>query len=98
MSDSRLYIGNLSYETTESDLRTFLADAGVISSVSSMMDRVTGRSRGFAFVDMASADEAQKAVEMFNQKELRSRALVVNMARPREDRPPRSNSAVERSG
>jgi cold-inducible RNA-binding protein len=90
MSESRLFIGNLSFQTTEGDLRTLLAAAGTVSSVSIMMDKFTGKSRGFAFVDMASGADAQNAVDMFNGKDLQGRALTVNIARPREDRPPRS--------
>ena len=90
MNESRLFVGNLAFQTTEGDLRDFFAAAGNVGSVNIMMDKFTGKSRGFAFVDMASAADAQKAVELFNGKELQGRALTVNIARPREDRPPRS--------
>ena len=90
MSESRLFVGNLPYQTTDSDLQEHFSPAGVVSSVNVMMDKFTGKSRGFAFVEMASDEEAGKAVEMFHNKEFQGRALTVNIARPREDRPPRS--------
>jgi len=89
MSQNRLFVGNLSYQTVENDLQDFFAAAGNVSSVNLMMDKFTGKSRGFAFVEFTSSDEATKAVEMFNGKELQGRALTVNIARPREERPPR---------
>jgi len=88
MKDTRLFIGNLSYNTTEDDLRNCFAGAGTVSSVNLMMDKFTGKSRGFAFVEMASAAEAAKAIELFHGKLLQERALTVNIARPREERPP----------
>jgi cold-inducible RNA-binding protein len=88
MSDTRLFIGNLSYNTTEDDLRNCFVEAGTVSSVNLMMDKFTGKSRGFAFVEMASAPEAAKAIELFHGKLLQERALTVNIARPREERPP----------
>ena len=89
MSQNRLFVGNLSYQTVENDLQDFFAAAGNVSSVNLMMDKFTGKSRGFAFVEFTSDEEANKAVEMFNGKELQGRALTVNIARPREERPPR---------
>jgi RNA recognition motif-containing protein len=88
MNDTRLFVGNLSYNTTEDDLKACFAEAGVVSSVNLMMDKFTGKSRGFAFVEMASPAEAAKAIELFHGKSLHERALTVNIARPREDRPP----------
>ena len=90
MSESRLFVGNLAYQTIDTDLQSLFSQAGVVSSVNVMMDKFTGKSRGFAFVEMGSADEAGKTVEMFHGKEFQGRALTVNIARPREDRPPRS--------
>ena len=90
MSESRLFVGNLAYQTIDTDLQDLFSQAGVVSSASVMMDKFTGRSHGFAFVEMGSDDEAGKAVEMFHGKEFQGRALTVNIARPREDRPPRS--------
>ena len=93
MSQTRLFVGNLSYQTVENDLQDFFAAAGNVSAVNLMMDKFTGKSRGFAFVEFTSSDEANKAVEMFNGKELQGRALTVNIARPREERAPRQSSA-----
>lgn len=87
MNPTRLFVGNLSYQTMEQDIQDHFAQAGAVTSVSLMMDKFTGKSRGFAFVELASAEEANKAVEMFNGKELQGRALTVNIARPREERP-----------
>jgi cold-inducible RNA-binding protein len=89
MNESRLFVGNLSYQTLEQDLQEYFSQAGVVTSVNLMLDKFTGRSRGFAFIEYASADDANKAVEMFNEKEFQGRALTVNIARPREERAPR---------
>ncbi|MFM1770722.1 MAG: hypothetical protein RJA22_3251 [Verrucomicrobiota bacterium] len=89
MSENRLFVGNLSYQTADQDLRDYFSAAGVVSSANVMMDKFTGKSRGFAFVEMGSGDDARKAVEMFHGKDFQGRALTVNVARPREDRPPR---------
>lgn len=85
--ESKLYVGNLSYTTTEDDLRTLFAQAGQVKSVSVIKDRDTGRSKGFAFVEMTNDDEAQKAISLFNGQAFQERSLKVNVARPREDRP-----------
>lgn len=85
---SKLYVGNLSFDTTEVDLQDTFAQAGTVSEVALMQDKFTGRSRGFAFVTMGSADEAQKAISLFHGKTVQGRPLTVNEARPREDRPP----------
>ena len=90
MNESRLFVGNLSYQTMENDLQEYFSQAGVVSSVNLMLDKFTGKSRGFAFVEFGSQDEANKAVEMFHNKEFQGRQLTVNIARPREDRPQRS--------
>jgi RNA recognition motif-containing protein len=71
----------------ENDLQDFFSQAGVVTSVNIMYDKFTGRSRGFAFVEYASSEEASKAVEMFHGKEFQGRSLTVNVARPREERP-----------
>jgi len=84
--EARLYVGNLSYNTTEDQLREMFAKAGTVSNVSVVMDRETRRSRGFGFVEMASQADAEKAIQMFNDQEIDGRRLVVNMARPREER------------
>ena len=83
----KLYVGNLSFETTENDLQDLFDQHGKVTDVALMMDRTTGRSRGFAFVTMSSAAEGTAAVEAFNGKEVQGRTLTVNEARPREDRP-----------
>ncbi len=88
MSDnSKLYVGNLPFASTAQDLEALFGQVGTVSVVEIIFDKFTGRSRGFAFVTMASADEAQKAVEKFHGHELEGRALSVNIARPREERP-----------
>ena len=89
-SESRLFVGNLSYQTMENDLQDYFSQAGVVSSVNLMLDKFTGKSRGFAFVEYGSQEEANKAVEMFHNKEFQGRQLTVNIARPREERAPRS--------
>ena len=83
---TKLYVGNLSYETTEDELRTLFTQAGTVTSVALIKDRDTGRSKGFAFVEMSNQSEAEKAIQMFNDQEIDGRRLVVNMARPREER------------
>jgi RNA recognition motif-containing protein len=86
-NESRLFVGNLSYRTLENDLQDYFSQAGVVTSCNLMLDKFTGKSRGFAFVEYGSAEEANKAVEMFHNKEFQGRQLTVNIARPREDRP-----------
>lgn len=86
MSNSKLYVGNLSFETLEIELEELFAQAGTVTEAALMQDRMTGRSRGFAFVTMSTPDEAKKAVEMFHGKQVGGRALTVNEARPREER------------
>jgi len=85
--EAKLYVGNLSYTTTEDDLRSLFAQAGTVKSVTLIKDRDTGRSRGFAFVEMETQAEAQKAISQFHGTQLHERALTVNLARPREERP-----------
>ena len=91
MNQNRLFVGNLSYETMENDLEDHFSQAGSVTSVNVMLDKVTGKSRGFAFVEFATAEEANKAVEQFHNKEFQGRTLTVNVARPREERAPRWN-------
>ena len=83
----KLFVGNLPYETAEQDLETLFGQAGQVESVTVMRDRVTGRARGFAFVQMASDDEAQKAITQLNGHQMGGRALTVNEARPQAARP-----------
>ena len=82
----KLYVGGLSYDTTESTLRNKFAEAGTVESATVIMDRMSGRSKGFGFVEMSSDDEAQKAIEMFNGKDFEGRNITVNEARPMEPR------------
>jgi RNA recognition motif-containing protein len=83
---TKLYVGNLSYSTGESDLLTLFSQAGPVKSVSLITDRDTGRSKGFAFVEMETQADAEKAISMFNGKQQGDRSLTVNIARPREER------------
>jgi RNA recognition motif-containing protein len=83
--ESKLYVGNLSYSTTEDDLRTLFAQAGTVTSVALIKDRDSGRSKGFGFVEMSTQVEAEKAISMFNGKLVGDRELKVNIARPKED-------------
>jgi len=83
---TKLYVGNLAFQTTSQELQELFAQAGTVESASVVEDRDTGRSRGFAFVEMATADEANAAISQFNGKEVGGRALKVNEAKPRENR------------
>jgi cold-inducible RNA-binding protein len=82
----KLYVGNLSFQTSSDDLQQLFAQVGTVESATVVEDRDTGRSRGFGFVEMASKEEGQKAIDEFNGKDLNGRNLTVNEARPREDR------------
>lgn len=84
--NTRLYVGGISYSTTDDGLKQHFSQAGEVASANIITDRETGRSRGFGFVEMTTAEGAQKAIEMFNGQELDGRRLVVNEARPREQR------------
>jgi RNA recognition motif-containing protein len=83
---TKLYVGNLSFRTTSEDLREAFSSAGTVESATVIEDRDTGRSRGFGFVEMATAEEAATAIEQFNGKDLGGRALTVNEAKPRTER------------
>src|SRR5256885_4076604 len=89
MNQNRLFVGNLSYQTGETDLQAYFSQAGAVTSINVMFDKVTGKSRGFAFVEYSSSEEANKAVEQFHNKDFQGRALTVNIVRPREERTPR---------
>jgi RNA recognition motif-containing protein len=89
--EAKLYVGNLSYDTTEDDLRTAFTKAGTVVSVDMIKDRYTGQMKGFAFVTMNSGEEAQEAIKILNEKMLADRAIKVNIARPREERPQRGS-------
>jgi len=85
---SKLYVGNLSYSVTDADLEAMFAPHGTVQSAQVIMDRDTGRSKGFGFVEMSNAQEAQAAIAAMNGKEVEGRTLTVNEARPREERRP----------
>ena len=83
--DSKLYVGNLPYSATEEELSSLFSQAGAVTSVAIIKDRESGRSKGFAFVEMSSADEAQKAISLLHGRSLGGRDLRVSIARPREE-------------
>jgi RNA recognition motif-containing protein len=85
--ETKLYVGNLSYSTTEEDLSALFAQAGTVEAVDVIKDRDTRRSKGFAFVQMSNQAEAEEAIKLFNGYELEGRMLKVNPARPKEERP-----------
>ena len=89
MENKRIYVGNLSYNTTEGDIDELFRQAGTVVSCHLMLDKFTSRSRGFAFVEMETVEEANGAVDMFNDQDFQGRPLRVNIAKPREERPPR---------
>ena len=80
--NKKLYVGSLSYDTTEDTLKDLFSQAGTVESVAIIIDKISGRSKGFGFVEMSSEEEATKAIEMFNGKEFEGRNIVVNEARP----------------
>jgi len=84
--ETKIYIGNLSFDTTEEQLKELFAEAGTVTSTALIKDRDTGQSKGFAFIEMSSQAEAEKAIQMFNGKTLGNRELKVNIARPKEER------------
>jgi RNA recognition motif-containing protein len=87
---TKLYVGGLPYSTQEAALREYFSQAGTVVSAVIIMDKMSGRSKGFGFVEMSTNEEAQKAISMFNDKEFEGRKLTVNEARPMEARPPRT--------
>jgi RNA recognition motif-containing protein len=89
MNPTRFFAGNLSYQTGENDLQTYFAQAGTITSVNLMLDKATGKSPGFAFVEFGDSEGVQRAIDQFHNKEFQGRQLTVNIASPREERPPR---------
>ncbi len=86
---TNIYVGNLSYDATEEDIRQAFAEYGEVSSVNIIKDRETGRPRGFAFVEMPDSDQAREAIEKVNLAEIAGRSVSVNEARPKSDRPRR---------
>ena len=98
MSNTKLFVGNLSFNTTENDLQDAFAAHGTVVEANLMMDRTTGRPRGFGFVTMSTADEAQKAIDALNGASVDGRNLTVNIAKPREERPGGGGGRREYSG
>lgn len=94
----KLYVGGLSYNTTEDVLKELFSQAGTVETATIIIDRMSGRSKGFGFVEMSSDEEAQKAIETLNGKELDGRSLTVNEARPMEARPKRDFDRGGRGG
>lgn len=86
---TKLYVGGINYASTNDALNAHFAQAGKVVSATILMDKMTGRSRGFGFVEMGSDEEAQRAIDMLNGKEFDGRTITVNIARPMEERPPR---------
>ena len=85
--EAKLYVGNLPFNTSDADLQDLFAQAGTVKSAQVIRDRASGRSKGFCFVEMNTAGEAQSAISMFHGKDFNGRAMTVNVARPREERP-----------
>jgi RNA recognition motif-containing protein len=85
--ENKLYVGNLPYSATEDDLKNHFSQAGTVTSVALIKDRATGRAKGFGFVELSTAEEAQKAITMFHGQDFMGRTITVNVARPREERP-----------
>jgi RNA recognition motif-containing protein len=94
--ENKLYVGNLPYTATEDDLKNHFSQAGTVTSVALIKDRATGRAKGFGFVELSTAEEAQKAITMFHGQDFMGRTITVNVARPREERP--RNFADRRGG
>lgn len=93
---NKVYVGNLSFDTTEDSLKELFAQAGTVTSASIVMDKFSGRSKGFAFVEMSSEEEAKKAIETLNGKELDGRNIVVDEAKPMEKKPFRKFSGDDK--
>ena len=96
--NTKLYVGNIPFSTTAQDLQDLFAQAGGVASVDLIFDKLTGRSRGFAFVAMTTGQDAQKAIEKLHGHAMDGRNITVSEARPKEDRPPRSFEGGERRG
>ncbi len=89
MDQTKLFVGNLSFQTTDEDLKAEFSKAGSVTSATVIKDKYSGKSRGFGFVEFGSAEDAQKAIDMFNGQDLQGRTIVVNHARPRTENGPR---------
>jgi cold-inducible RNA-binding protein len=88
--EKKLFVGGLSYETKEEDIKEFFSQVGTVESVTIVVDRTSGRSKGFGFVEMSSEEEAQNAIKTLNGKEVNGRSVTVNEARPLDSRPSRN--------
>ena len=95
---TKLYVGNLAFSTTEGDLRRLFESCGVVSSCNLIMDKMTGKSRGFGFIEMPNQQEATAAIQALNQKDLGGRPIRVNEALPRESRPRREERSFDGGG
>jgi RNA recognition motif-containing protein len=95
--ENKLYVGNLPYAATEEDVKNHFSQAGTVTSVALIIDRASGRAKGFGFVELSTAEEAQKAISMFNGQDFMGRVITVNVAKPREDKP-RSYNDKNRGG
>jgi len=91
-TNKKLYVGNLPYTTTDQELSEMFAAAGTVESATVISDRQTNRSKGFGFVEMATAEEAEEAIKKFNETEMGGRKIIVSIARPKEDRSDRFSS------
>jgi len=89
--NNKLYVGGLSFQTTDESLKTFFSEAGTVNSAKVIIDRMTGKSRGFGFIEMSSEEEADKAIETLNGKELDGRTLKIDKAKPMQERRPRGD-------
>ncbi len=85
--ENKLYVGNLPYAASEEDIKTHFSKAGTVTSIALIIDRASGRAKGFGFVELSTDEEAQKAISMFNGQDFMGRSITVNVARPREERP-----------
>jgi RNA recognition motif-containing protein len=95
---TKLYVGNLPFKAREEELQTLFQEAGAVESVNIIRDKISGQSRGFGFVEMTSAEDAQKAIEMFNGHSMENREIIVNEARPQTQRSPRPGGGGGRGG
>ena len=98
MQGNKLYVGGIPYRSTEDDMKKAFGEAGTVVSASIISDRMTGRSRGFGFVEMASGAEAEAAIDRWDGKEMDGRTLSVSFARPQGDRPPRREGGYGNGG
>lgn len=96
--DNKLYVGNLAYSVSDAELQKLFTGAGEVKSATVIKDRDSGRSKGFGFVEMATADEAQAAIRLYHGQEFQGRTLTVNIARPREDRPSQRGGGYQSRG